>query len=164
MTGFIAHSYNLVLFSHTTLWHAMTSSSFRLIPGSVQFRVQSYEYFTTGGLLPVLATRSLRPTTRIFFIFQLNTCGYSPHVTSCLTRGWVCRLQLLLVLASALILRSESHGTHGYMLMSQIRDSSNPEGQVPVFISPGNMVAWWYLLRLAVLRWRYSTLLALRRI
>jgi hypothetical protein len=30
------------------------------------------------------------------FIFQLNTCGYSPYVTCSLTRGWVCRLQLLL--------------------------------------------------------------------
>jgi hypothetical protein len=34
-------------------------------------------------------------TTSIFF--QLNTCGCSPNVTSRLTRGWVCRLQLLLV-------------------------------------------------------------------
>jgi hypothetical protein len=36
-----------------------------------------------------------RPTTGNF-IFQLNTCDYSPYVTSSLTRGWVCRLQLLL--------------------------------------------------------------------
>jgi hypothetical protein len=35
----------------------------------------------------VLATSPLRLTTRIF-IFQLNTCGYSPYVTSSLTRGW----------------------------------------------------------------------------
>jgi hypothetical protein len=30
----------------------------------------------------------------------LNPCGYSPYVLSSLTRGWVCRLQLLLALAS----------------------------------------------------------------
>jgi hypothetical protein len=48
----------------------------------------------------VLATSPLSPTTRNF-IFQLSTCGCSPYVTSSLTRGWVCRLQLLLVLASA---------------------------------------------------------------
>jgi hypothetical protein len=36
--------------------------------------------------------------------FQLNPCGHSPYVTSSLTRGWVCRLQLLLILASAVIL------------------------------------------------------------
>jgi hypothetical protein len=46
-----------------------------------------------------------------YFIFQLNTCGYSPYVTSSLTRGRVC-LQLLLALASADILRSKSSGTH----------------------------------------------------
>jgi hypothetical protein len=45
-------------------------------------------------------------------------------------RGWVFRLQLLLTLASAVILRLESR------LLLQIRGSSNLEGQVPVFISP----------------------------
>jgi hypothetical protein len=43
----------------------------------------------------ILATSPLRLTTNNFF--QLNTCVYSPYVTSSLTRGWVCRLQLLLV-------------------------------------------------------------------
>jgi hypothetical protein len=38
----------------------------------------------------VLATSPLRPTAR-FFIFQLNAYGYSPYVTSSLTRGWICR-------------------------------------------------------------------------
>jgi hypothetical protein len=55
-----------------------------------------------------------------------------------LTRGRVCRLQLLLDLASAVILRSESLGTHDHILLSQIRDSLNLEGQVPVFMSPRN--------------------------
>jgi hypothetical protein len=41
----------------------------------------------------ILASSSLRLTTNIFFIFQLNT----------LTRGWVCRLQLLLALTSTVI-------------------------------------------------------------
>jgi hypothetical protein len=45
-----------------------------------------------------------------------------------LTRGWVCRLQLLLALASAFILRSESRRTR----------VPQPGGQVPVFISPRN--------------------------
>jgi hypothetical protein len=43
-----------------------------------------------------LATSPLRLTTSNF-IFQLNTYDYSPYVTSSLTTGWVCRLQLLLV-------------------------------------------------------------------
>jgi hypothetical protein len=60
----------------------------------LQFSSVIYDWrFITNQF--VLATSPLRPTTRIF-IFQLNTCGYSPYVTSCLTRGWVCRLQLLL--------------------------------------------------------------------
>jgi hypothetical protein len=83
----------------------------------------------------VLATSPLRLTTNNF-IFQLNTCDYSPPVTFSLTRGWVCRLQWLLVLARAVILRSESRGTHEHILLSQIRGSPNLEGEVPVFISP----------------------------
>jgi hypothetical protein len=61
-----------------------------------------------------------------------------------LTRRRICRLQLLLVLASAVILGPESHWTHDYILLSQIRDSSNLEGQVPVFISPRIRVAQLY--------------------
>jgi hypothetical protein len=52
-------------------------------------------------------------------------------------RGWVCRLQLLLALASAVIPRSESRGTHDHILLSQIRDSPNLEGQVPYLYPPG---------------------------
>jgi hypothetical protein len=94
---------------------------------------QSQSYFTTGGLPPI----SLRLTTSNIF-FQLNICGHSSYVTSSLIRGRVCLLQLLLVLASAVILKSESHRTHDRMLLSQIRDSLNLEGQVPVFISLRN--------------------------
>jgi hypothetical protein len=91
----------------------------------------------------VTATSPLRPRTSNF-IFQLNSCGYSPYVTSSLTRGWVCRLQLLLVLTSAIILRSESRVAHDQILLPHIRDCSNLEGQVPVFISPRNRVARLY--------------------
>jgi hypothetical protein len=91
----------------------------------------------------VLATSSLRITTSNF-IFQLNTCYYNPYVTSFLTRGWVCRLQLLPVLTSAIILRPESHGTHNHILLSQIRDCFNLEGPIPVFLSPKNRVARLY--------------------
>jgi hypothetical protein len=56
------------------------------------------------------------------------------------TKEQVSRLQLLLGLASAVILRSESCGTTDHILLSHIR-----EGQVPVFISPRNRVARLYL-------------------
>jgi hypothetical protein len=52
-----------------------------------------------------------------------------------LTRARVCRLQSVLVLASAVILGSESRGTHDQILLSHIRDFPNLEGQVPIFIS-----------------------------
>jgi hypothetical protein len=54
-----------------------------------------------------------------------------------LTRGWVYRLQLLLAPASAVILGSESRRTQDNILLSQIRDSRNLEGQVPIFIFLG---------------------------
>jgi hypothetical protein len=69
----------------------------------------------------VMATNPLRLTVNNF-IFQLNTCGYNPYATSSLTRGWICRSQLLLVLASAVFHRSESRGIHDNILLSQIRD------------------------------------------
>jgi hypothetical protein len=53
-----------------------------------------------------------------------------------LTRGRVCRLQLLLVLDSAVTIGSDSRVTHDHILMSQIRDFLNLEGQIPVFMSP----------------------------
>jgi hypothetical protein len=101
------------------------------------------EYFTTGGLPPISSSWRQTLETHNQYFFQLNACGYSPYVTSSLTRGWVCCLELLLVLASAAILGSESRGTHyhDHILLSQIRDSLNLEGQVPVFISPGNRAA-----------------------
>jgi hypothetical protein len=50
------------------------------------------------------------------------------------------RLQLLLVVASAVILGSECRGTRNYILLYQIRDSFT----LPVFISPRNRVARLY--------------------
>jgi hypothetical protein len=61
-----------------------------------------YDWRFTANQI-VLATSPLRLTTSNF-VFQLNTCCYSPYVTSSLARGWVFRLQLLLALASAVIL------------------------------------------------------------
>jgi hypothetical protein len=68
---------------------------------------------------------------------QLRVCWFG---APSLTNGRVCRLQLLLVLASAVILGSESHWTCDRILVSQIRDFS-----------------FRRLLWLAGLRWRYST-------
>jgi hypothetical protein len=75
---------------------------------------------------------------QIFIIaWQLRVCWFG---APSLTRGWVYRLQLLLVLASAFIFGSESHRTRGHILLSQIWD-----------------FPFRRLLRLAGSRWRYST-------
>jgi hypothetical protein len=50
----------------------------------------------------------------------------------------------MLALASAIILRSESCGTHDHILLSQIQDSNNLDGQVPIFISLRHRVAQLY--------------------
>jgi hypothetical protein len=77
------------------------------------------------GQCVILMTSSLRLTT-INFIFQLKTCGYSSYVTSSLRRGWGYHLQLLLVLASAGILRPESRGTHDILLSYSLRFETPP--------------------------------------
>jgi hypothetical protein len=89
---------------------------------------QSQSYFTTGSRQ---APSDARP---VILFSKLNTCSCSPYVTSPLMRGRVCRLQLLLVFVSAVILRSESSGTHDHILLSQIRDSSSLEGQLTIGI------------------------------
>jgi hypothetical protein len=91
----------------------------------------------------VLTTRPLRLTPSNSFL-QLNACGYSLSVASSLSRRLICRLQQMLALASAVILRSESRETLDHILLSQIRNFPNLEGQVPVFISPRNRMAQLY--------------------
>jgi hypothetical protein len=130
---------------HWTHEFTLRSDGFESLPGYSNRSLESvsesellYEWRFTAKPF-VLATGPLRLTA-----IQLNTCGYSPYVTSFLARGWVCRLHLLLALAIAVILRSDSYGTHDHVLLSQIRDSPNLEGKVPVFISPRNRVAKLY--------------------
>jgi hypothetical protein len=68
---------------------------------------------------------------------QLRVCWYG---ALSLTRGRVCHLKLLLVLASPVIHESKFLGIRNHILLSQIRD-----------------FPFRRLLRLAGLRWRYST-------
>jgi hypothetical protein len=99
----------------------------------VRVRVLYDLRFTANQFLWRRAPWDSRPV----MFFQLNTCGHSPYITSTLTRGWVCRLQSLLGLASAVIPRSECRGTHDHILESQIPDSWNLEGQVQYLYPPG---------------------------
>jgi hypothetical protein len=50
-------------------------------------------------------------------------------------RGWVCRLQLLLVLASAVFLSFDTRGTLDHILLFQIRDPQ-PGGPGPRIYIP----------------------------
>jgi hypothetical protein len=98
---------------------------------------QCQSYFTVGSLPPNSSTwRQALETNDQHSFFQMNTCGYSPYLTSSLTRRCSCCLQRLMAIDSADILRSESRGTDDHILLSQIRDSPNLEGQVPVFSLP----------------------------
>jgi hypothetical protein len=83
------------------------------------------------------------PETRFFLLS--NRCGFVDVGVPYLTRGLVCRLQLQLSLASTVILGSESGRTCDRILLYQIRDYTNLEGQAPVFISPTNRVAQLYI-------------------
>jgi hypothetical protein len=73
----------------------------------------------------------------IITVRQLRVCWFG---TLSLTREWVCRLLLLLALASTVILGPDSLGTRDHIQLSQIR-----------------IFPFRRLLRLAGLRWWYST-------
>jgi hypothetical protein len=87
-------------------------------------------YFTTGGLLPISSSWWQAPwDSRPVILFSNWTLAVL--VTSSLTRGWVCHLQLLLVLSSAVILRSEFHGTHDHKLLQSQSQSYFMTGGLP---------------------------------
>jgi hypothetical protein len=67
--------------------------------------------------------------------FQICWCG-APS----LTRGRVCCLQLLLVLASVVMNVSESRGTHDHILLSQIETPPTWRARSPYLYPPEN---WW---------------------
>jgi hypothetical protein len=110
-------------FSTHKIFKSHAKSSFHRLTFKSQLNSQSasesesqllYDWRFTANQF-ILATSLLRLTTSNFF--HLNTWGHRPYITSSLTRGWVCRLQVLLLLPSTVILRSESPGTHDHILL-----------------------------------------------
>jgi hypothetical protein len=97
---------------------------------------QSQIYVTTDGQSVCLSWCQAPiwiPKNR--FLLLSHSCGLVDIGASFLKRGRVCRLQLLLFLASTVVL--ESRGTHSHILQSHIGGSPNLEAQVSVFISTG---------------------------
>jgi hypothetical protein len=102
---------------------------------------QSQSYVMTDGHSASLSwckAPSVAQDQIFVIVRQLRVCWCGvPSLTS----GRVCHLQLLLALASAVILRSPSHRFHNHIIPSQMGDSPNLEGQVSIFRSPRNRVA-----------------------
>jgi hypothetical protein len=98
----------------------------------------------TGCLPPISSSWRQAPwdSRHSNFIFQVNTCCYSPYVTFWRQDGSV--IYNCCWSSSAQSLMSEPRGTHDHILLSQIRDSHNLEGQVPVFIYSRNRVSRLY--------------------
>jgi hypothetical protein len=95
---------------------------------SVTPRLAVYDQSVRLGDMPY-------PDSQPEFLFsQLNICCHCPYVTSSLIRGWVCRLQLLLALASLVILGSESHGTH-HQIFSLRFETPQPGPGSRIYIS-----------------------------
>jgi hypothetical protein len=123
---------------HTVIFFRL-DTTLELFWLSTDLSLQSQIYVTTEGQSASLSwchalIWDLRPD--FITVRQLRVCWYG---ALSLTREWVCRLQLLLALASAVILGSESR-RRPYFTVSVSRHP-NLEGQVPVFISPKNRVA-----------------------
>jgi hypothetical protein len=144
----------MIVFSDTSLqlqlWQLTINGCLRLAPFLTGPRVSSLHYdewrtknhllyVTTDGQWASLSWNKApiwgsRPD---FYYFQ-TVAGLL--MLGALTRGPVCRLQLLLALASALVPGFESRGTRDHILLSQIRG-----------------FPFRRLLRLTGSRWRYST-------
>jgi hypothetical protein len=91
-------------------------------------------YITTDGQSASLSWNKAPPPGSYDQIFitvrqlRVSRCG-----ALSLTRGRVCRLQILLALARAVIVGSESRGIPGHILLSQIRDFPFRRATVGVF-------------------------------
>jgi hypothetical protein len=81
---------------------------------------------------PIWDPRPIFFLLEIFFR-QLRVCYF---VAPSLTRGWVCNLLLLLVIARAVMLGSESRRTQDHILLSQLLRLPQPGGPGPRIYIP----------------------------
>jgi hypothetical protein len=114
-------------------------------------------------LLRISGRAGNRSRNNEVFFTQLRVCYF---VAPFLTRGRVCNLLLLLVLASTVPLGSESRWTQDHNSLSQFLRFLQPGGSGPRIyipqvqgipdIPPGTEFPFRRLIRLAGLRWRNS--------
>jgi hypothetical protein len=124
MLGFSSSVY----FAHITCyWKSKSKSKSKLC----------YDRRSAGQSVLEKSTHLGLTTRYLLLVWQLRSCSCG---APSLTRGRVSLLFVLLALASAVFLGSESLGTRGHILLSQIWD-----------------FPFRHLLRLAGSRWRYST-------
>jgi hypothetical protein len=126
---------------------------------------QSRSYFTTVGLPPISSSWWQAPWDSRPPIFSTEHLRRSPYVTSSLMRGWVCRLQLLLVLASAVIPGPSPAGLMTLLYCLKFETPLTWKIRSPYLYplgtrwpnyTPGTRFPFRCLLLLAGLRWRYS--------
>jgi hypothetical protein len=126
---------------------------------------RSRSHFTTGGLPSLSSFWREAPwdLRRTICYFQLNTCSYSPYVTSSLTRGWVCCFGPRQHSHSQVRVQRDSWP---YFTVSDSRlpqpGGPGPRVYIPQeqggpAIPPGTGFPFIRLLRLAGLHWRYLT-------
>jgi hypothetical protein len=118
-----------------------------------------YDWRFTANQFGLAASPS-RATARMYFFFQLNICGHTPYITSFLTRDWVCNLQFLLAIASAVIHGSKYRGTRNHTLLSQIRDF--PFCRL-LRLAGLPYLSWVQLLKGISVLWNCTTLVTARR-
>jgi hypothetical protein len=108
-------------------------------------RSQSYITTDSQSAIPSWCQAPIWDTRPIFFILEIffKQLRVYYFLAPSLTRGRACNLLLLPVLVSAVPLGYESRGTQNHILLSHLR-LPNLESQVPVFISPRNMLAQTY--------------------
>jgi hypothetical protein len=100
-----------------------------------------YEWRFTANQF-VLASDPLRPTTRD--IFQLNSCGNIPNITSSLKRRWVCLLRICLAFRQVYISHIQ-HVTEKSSFCTTHKSSVSTgfaEQIMPILRDNGSLVTW----------------------
>jgi hypothetical protein len=117
---------NLLLFQ-SPLWYVI-SKFFNIRPVNSQSYIaaDSQSVCLSWCQAPIWDQRTIFPLSSLIIFRQLRVCWCG---AASLTRSRVCSFQILLDIANAAFLRSESHGTHEHILLSLFLRLPHPGGQ-----------------------------------